>query len=419
LATIREASIDTSRPPHPCASHFGCPQKSGNLQALCSTPSANNLHQNTAVHLATPPLKNRLALAVATFVLLDLGTLAFSYSIARQVEKDAVAINLAGRQRMLSQRITKAALLAVNPNRSAIQRAADTAELGKANQTFRRTLSAFADGGETIGGDGRPVQLESVQGKAALLVGEVRGLLDRWPHIPTDSVELGKFSEFMDERNGEILDAMNQLTTELERESIASVWRLRIAQTLAFLLSLGNFLFILWDMHRARSAAEAASFTDALSGLLNRAGLYRELEAAIERSQVTSQPLGVMLLDLNDFKAVNDNFGHATGDATLREVARRLQDFRRQDWVCGRLGGDEFAIVCPDTTPESLAAAAHQLGRILGGIPAGGLTVSASVGWASVEGQQSADDVIAVADAKMYSVKNDRRSARSYRDKQR
>jgi diguanylate cyclase (GGDEF)-like protein len=364
-------------------------------------------------------LKNRLALAVATFVLLDLGTLAFSYSITRQVEKDAVAINLAGRQRMLSQRITKAALLAVNPNRSANQRAAATAELGKADQTFRRTLSAFANGGETIGGDGRPVQLESVQGRAALLVGEVRGLLDRWPHIPTDSAELEKFSEFMEERNGEILDAMNQLTTELERESIATVSRLRIAQTLAFILSLGNFLFILLDMHRARSAAESASFTDALSGLLNRAGLYRELEAAIERSQVTSQPLGVMLLDLNDFKAVNDNFGHAAGDATLLEVARRLLDFRRQGWVCGRLGGDEFAVVCPDITAESLADAARQLGSILGGIPAGGLTVSASVGWACAEPQQTADDVIAVADAKMYSVKNDRRATRSFRDKQR
>ena len=369
--------------------------------------------------MATPKMKNRLALAVATFVVLDLGTLAFSYTIARQVEKDAVAINLAGRQRMLSQRITKAALLAVNSNRSAIQRAESAAELGQADQTFRRTLSAFADGGETIGGDGRPVQLERVQGKAALLVGEVRGVLDTWPHAPTDYAAMEKFSNFMDERNGEILDSMNQLTTELERESISSVSRLRIAQTLAFILSLLNFLFILFGMHRARLAAETASFTDPLTGLLNRGGLYRELEAALKRRQTANTPLGVMLLDLNDFKAVNDNFGHAAGDATLREVARRLLDFSRQGWACGRLGGDEFAVVCPGLAQESLADAARQLSSILGGIPGGGLTVSASVGWSCVEPQQTADDVIAVVDAKMYLVKNSLHAARGYRDKQR
>lgn len=361
----------------------------------------------------------RLTLAVATFVVLDLGTLAFSYTIARQVERDAVAINLAGRQRMLSQRITKAALLAGDPSRSEVQRANSAAELGQANLTFRRTLAAFANGGETIGGDGRPVQLESVQGKAALLVGGVIGVLDHWPHVPTDREGMEKFSQFMVERNGEILDSMNQLTTELERESIATVSRLRIAQTLAFLLSLANFSFILIGMHRARLAAEVASFTDGLTGLLNRGGLYRELEAAIDRCRTTSNPLGVMLLDLNEFKAINDNYGHAAGDATLREVARRLKDFCHKDWVCGRLGGDEFAVVCPGMAQDSLTEAAKQLNSILGGVPGGGLTVSASVGWASASPQQTADEVMAVADASMYSVKNVRSLVRGHRDKQR
>ena len=132
-------------------------------------------------------MKHHLTLAVATFVLLDLGTLAFSYTIARHVEKDAVAINLAGRQRMLSQRLTKAALLAGAPSRSEVQRANSAAELGQANLTFRRTLAAFANGGETIGGDGRPVQLESVQGKAALLDARLKVDLDHWPQVPTDS----------------------------------------------------------------------------------------------------------------------------------------------------------------------------------------------------------------------------------------
>jgi len=364
-------------------------------------------------------MKNRLALAVATFVLLDLGTLAFSFTIARAVEKDAIAINLAGRQRMLSQRITKAALLATSARRSAAQRAESATELVQADLVFRKTLAAFANGGETIGGDGRLVQLESVQGRAALLVGEVHGILDQWPHIPTDVTQLEKFSQFMNERNGDILDAMNQLTTELERESIASVSRLRIAQTLAFVLSLLNFCFILLGMYRARFAAETASSTDGLTGLLNRGGLYRELEAAIERLSGTGKTLGVMMLDLNDFKAVNDTFGHAAGDATLREVARRLKDFCQQGWSCGRLGGDEFAVVCPGVTPQSLEAMALQLSSVLSGVPGADLTVSASVGWACAEPGHGVDEVIALADAKMYSAKKERHVAKAYRGRQR
>ena len=100
-------------------------------------------------------------------------------------------------------------------------------------------------------------------------------------------------------------------------------------------------------------------------------------------------------------------------------MARRLRDFCAQGWVCGRLGGDEFAVVCPGIAAESLVGAAEQLSNILSGVPGGGRTVSASVGWACAEPGQAADEVIALADAKMYSTKRERYAAKSYRDKQR
>lgn len=364
-------------------------------------------------------MKNPLALAIATFVLLDLGTLAFSYSIARQVEKDAVAINLAGRQRMLSQRITKAALLATDTTRSTTRRIESSNEVAQAYQMFLRTLSAFAEGGETVGGDGRAVRLDPVQGKAALLVGNVRGSLERWPNAPTDYAELEHFSHFMVDHNGDILDSMNRLTSELENESIATVTRLRIAQTLAFILSLGNFIFILFGMRRAQRRAEAASLTDTLTGLLNRGGFYKQLEAALNRSHTQQEPLAVMLIDLNDFKAVNDNYGHAAGDATLCEVARRLQDVSTHGWICGRLGGDEFALICPGLEAERLATVAQYLSGILSGVPGGELVISASVGFAAAKPRQTADEVIADADAMMYSVKGNHHVSGSHRDKRR
>lgn len=364
-------------------------------------------------------MKNYLALAVATFVLLDLGALAFSYSIARQVEKDAVAINLAGRQRMLSQRVTKAALLATQPARSATQRTESAAEVIQAYWVFRRTLLAFAEGGETPGGDGRSVRLEPVEGHAASLVAEVRSVLDSWPKAPTDYPDLERFSQFMVERNGVILEAMNQLTTVLEQQSVATVSRLRIAQSAVFILSFCNFVFILLGMHRARLHAEKESVTDALTGILNRGGFYTALHTALARRNASYTPLAVLLLDLNGFKAINDTYGHAAGDATLREVALRLQGLSSHGWTCGRLGGDEFAIICPGLAPEQLLATSQQLDHLLSGIATGGHTVSASIGWTSVEAHQSADDVIAAADAKMYSIKKTQHPARGHRDKQR
>lgn len=364
-------------------------------------------------------MKNKFAIAIATFLLLDLGALAFSYTIARQVEKDAVAINLSGRQRMLSQRITKAALLATDDRRSVSQRQASSEELSRSYGLFRRTLTAFAQGGTTVGGDGQEVTLDSVQGQAALLVGEVHGTLDAWPQAPDNFSEIVSFSRFMVERNNDILEAMNQLTTALERQSVAAVYRLRIAQTLAFSLSVLNFIGILIGLQRARTRAEIQSHTDTLTGLLNRGGFYTALDSAMVQGDAKGQPLGVMLLDLNGFKAVNDTYGHAAGDTTLKEVARRLRGLEASGWISGRLGGDEFAIICPDLDAQQLALAGQHVASVLSGIPGGGLTVSASVGWASVGPEQSADAAMAAADAMMYAAKSQHHVARSHRDRDR
>lgn len=89
----------------------------------------------------------RLLLSIALFVVLDFGTLAFSYQISDQVEQDAVAINLAGRQRMLSQRASKAVLVATNENNPAELRAAAIDEADAAYSLLLETLHAFSRGG--------------------------------------------------------------------------------------------------------------------------------------------------------------------------------------------------------------------------------------------------------------------------------
>jgi diguanylate cyclase (GGDEF)-like protein/PAS domain S-box-containing protein len=96
--------------------------------------------------------------------------------------------------------------------------------------------------------------------------------------------------------------------------------------------------------------------TDALTGLANRRALGRMLDAALVRAEVHDLAVGVLMLDLDGFKAVNDRFGHAAGDAALRDVAARLRRSVRERDMVARTGGDEFVVVLADLGTEENAA---------------------------------------------------------------
>lgn len=87
---------------------------------------------------------------------------------------------------------------------------------------------------------------------------------------------------------------------------------------------------------------------DTLTGLLNRTGLADRAAAAWGRREKSGGPLAVLMLDLDDFKPINDRFGHATGDSVIRVIAGRLRHQIRQHDHCARLGGDEFLVLCED-----------------------------------------------------------------------
>ena len=358
-----------------------------------------------------------LMLAIALFVVLDFGTLAFGYKIATQVEQDAVAINLAGRQRMLSQRATKAVLLAANEKLPSEQRTAAIKEANAAYTLFLETLNAFAKGGKARGGAGQPVMLERVEGKAVAPVEKVLAIVGQYQHLPSDPKSLQAFSTFLVANNQTILDSMNQLTNELEKQSVAVIGKLRIAQTLAFLLSLLNFGAILRSMLSQRKKAELAAITDTLTGLLNRTGIYRKLDKEILAAREKGKPIGVLLLDLNGFKAINDQHGHAMGDKALRDVSQMLIDWCPRNWSPGRLGGDEFVVICPGLHPKVLENYARELTRYLKRVEVteGGY-VSASVGWASSPPETTSDSLMSAADSMMYSEKLEHHKVQRYRE---
>jgi diguanylate cyclase (GGDEF)-like protein len=129
--------------------------------------------------------------------------------------------------------------------------------------------------------------------------------------------------------------------------------------------------------------------------------MRRRLDEEIGRATRTGGPLSCLLIDLDDFKLVNDRHGHQAGDAMLRSVVQALVgEFRAFDRVA-RYGGDEFVVILPNAELDSAAAAASRALERLRAIPAtgGGVGVSASIGAAQWHAPMSTDELLEACDA--------------------
>jgi diguanylate cyclase (GGDEF)-like protein len=149
---------------------------------------------------------------------------------------------------------------------------------------------------------------------------------------------------------------------------------------------------------------------DNLTGLANRAFFAERIESALAATRSSDAPLGLFFVDLDDFKAVNDERGHAVGDELLCQVAARLLDTVRSTDTVARLGGDEFAIVLPDagSVAEIEAAAERAAEAFRRPFEVGGetLTVGASIGRAIwPEDAAEVEALMRHADASMYRAK--------------
>jgi diguanylate cyclase (GGDEF)-like protein/PAS domain S-box-containing protein len=159
------------------------------------------------------------------------------------------------------------------------------------------------------------------------------------------------------------------------------------------------------DSARAHRELERRATFDSLTGCYNRAAILELLERELARG--ADAGTGVVYVDLDGFKAVNDSLGHAAGDELLAAVAERLRAFTRRDDTVGRLGGDEFLIVLPGARRSEVAMRVAE--RVCGSmrspveISSGTMELSASVGVACAEaGTMDADELVRRADAAMY-----------------
>jgi diguanylate cyclase (GGDEF)-like protein len=148
---------------------------------------------------------------------------------------------------------------------------------------------------------------------------------------------------------------------------------------------------------------EQSSLLDPLTGVLNRRGLMAALHREHERVLRGRGSMSVMLIDVDDFKALNDTQGHAAGDQALRDIARAITEAVRAIDHVGRLGGDEFLVVVPDTDHAAGAALAERIAHLP-------VEVGLSVGHATLRPGETAEQLLARADAEMYERKRRRKA---------
>jgi diguanylate cyclase (GGDEF)-like protein len=162
---------------------------------------------------------------------------------------------------------------------------------------------------------------------------------------------------------------------------------------------------------RLHAVVEQQAVTDALTGLANRRQFYEVLGREFERAQRFGHELGLIMLDIDDFKQVNDTLGHLAGDVVLHEVAAALQEMIREIDVAARYGGEEFAVLLPQTGREGAASLAERLriaiaerDIVFAGAPIDGITASFGVSAGPEDGMGQLD-LVASADAALYRAK--------------
>jgi diguanylate cyclase (GGDEF)-like protein len=162
------------------------------------------------------------------------------------------------------------------------------------------------------------------------------------------------------------------------------------------------------ELESTNARLKETSFKDEVTGIYNRRFFSIRLEEEISRHRRFNHPVSIVLLDLDGFKAVNDEFGHAVGDDTLRDVAQILMRHSRGINVVSRYGGDEFAVLLVETSKAGARLYADRIREVIARFPfAHSKPVTASLGVASLPDDDvtTAEDLFKLADGALYVAK--------------
>jgi diguanylate cyclase (GGDEF)-like protein len=178
-------------------------------------------------------------------------------------------------------------------------------------------------------------------------------LAARWPLIILSAVHasallIGTYSTFIGSTSQDIVPSLTSGFGFIYFESI--------------IFAFGTSVFILALVkERNEAAGMTAGRTDSLTGIANRAAFLESAGRVLQRSRRDNAPVSVMMFDLDRFKAINDRYGHAVGDAVIQKFCEVTAAALRQNDVFGRIGGEEFAVILPGSSIEAACARAERI----------------------------------------------------------
>lgn len=175
-------------------------------------------------------------------------------------------------------------------------------------------------------------------------------------------------------------------------------------------LMLYGFVRLSQQLDSAEARLRALAAEDPLTGILNRRRFLELADLEWARAHRHGRPQSLLLIDVDEFKTVNDRHGHLSGDETLRHIAETCQSCLRRTDVLGRYGGDEFVILLPETEEPGAVLMAERIRRALANgpvkTPAGAVRITVSIGAAARKtGMDAFDALLAQADAALYAAK--------------
>lgn len=186
--------------------------------------------------------------------------------------------------------------------------------------------------------------------------------------------------------------------------------------TLVLLLGSSYFMLsqLIGKLDVAQRALHEASISDELTGLRNRRFLMSRFHEEYERARRHATEIGLLMLDLDHFKSINDNYGHPFGDLVLKSVAETISKAMREYDIAARYGGEEFAVLVSETKRQDLLALADRIREQLENQDVSDaditIRVTVSIGVTSLEEDDTPETLLKRADKALYQAKHEGRN---------
>jgi diguanylate cyclase (GGDEF)-like protein len=166
-------------------------------------------------------------------------------------------------------------------------------------------------------------------------------------------------------------------------------------------------------LRQVQGELERIALTDVLTDLPNRRAFFESAERMLATPSTADHPVAALMIDVDHFKAINDNHGHGTGDDVLRALSAAIRDAVAEamptDWTVARLGGEEFAVLTAGLAPSEVARLAericHTARELCHDLPAPAFATTVSVGVAVRQGDEDIDELLRAADDAVYIAK--------------